>query len=136
MGWTSPPSGSAVNRMPTRIDEPVLSRVTDVTTALAEAQDRGAVAHLVGPVRSRTEALDAFAAALEFPSWLGHDLDALLDCLTDLSWQAEGEHILIWSGHGELADADPVTYRAVLSILEEAVAAPHGRPLTVVLADG
>jgi len=114
----------------------VLSSVPDATTAVAEAARRGAVAHLVGPVRSRTEALDAFAAALEFPSWFGRNLDALLDCLTDLSWQTEGEHMLIWAGHGELAEADPITYRAVLSILEEAVAAPYGRPLTVVLADG
>ena len=114
----------------------VLNRIADVTTALADAQNRGAVAHLVGPVRSRTEALDAFAAALEFPSWFGRNLDALLDCLIDLSWQTEGEHMLIWAGHGELAEADPITYRAVLSILEEAVAAPYGRPLTVVLADG
>ncbi len=120
----------------TRTGELVLSHVPDVTTALAQAQDRGAVAHLVGPVRSRVEALDAFAAALEFPSGVGRNLDALHDCLADLSWQTEGEHILIWAGHGELADADPATYRAVLSVLEEAVAAPHGRPLTVVLADG
>ena len=114
----------------------MLSHVPDVTTALAQAQDRGAVAHLVGPVRSRVEALDAFAAALEFPSGVGRNLDALHDCLADLSWQTEGEHILIWAGHGELADADPATYRAVLSVLEEAVAAPYGRLLTVVLADG
>lgn len=113
----------------------MLDYVENVTTALAVAQQRGAVAHLVGPVRSRTEALDAFAAAMEFPSWFGRNLDALLDCLRDLSWQPEGEHVLIWAGHTELAEADPSTYRTVLSVLEEAVATPYGRPLTVVLAD-
>ncbi len=113
----------------------MLNSVPDATTALAEVARRGAVAHLVGPIRSRAETFDAFAAALDFPSWTGRNLDALLDALTDLSWQPDAEHVLIWAGHGELADEDPGLYREVLAVLEEAAAAPQGRTLTVVLAD-
>lgn len=37
------------------------------------------------------ELLKAIAAALEFPDWFGQNLDALMDCLTDMSWQQEDE---------------------------------------------
>ena len=30
------------------------------------------------------EVHDLFAQALDFPDWYGHNLDALMDCLTDL----------------------------------------------------
>ncbi|MGH3609345.1 MAG: barstar family protein, partial [Pseudonocardiaceae bacterium] len=35
-------------------------------------------------------------SALDFPAWYGRNLDALHDCLADLSWQPIGEHVLIW----------------------------------------
>ncbi|WP_229795280.1 barstar family protein [Saccharothrix coeruleofusca] len=59
----------------------------------------------------RAEALAAIGEALEFPDWYGHNLDALYDCLTDLSWLPEGEHVLVWERGG-----DP----AVRAVLEEA----------------
>jgi RNAse (barnase) inhibitor barstar len=78
------------------------------------------VAHLVGPVTSKAEALDAIGVALSFPSWYGRNLDALHDCLADLSWLAAGEHVLIWAGHHQLATADPNSYQAILAVLEAA----------------
>jgi RNAse (barnase) inhibitor barstar len=106
-------------------------QVSDAARALAEAQERGAAVHLVGPVSSKAEALDAIGAALCFPAWYGRNLDALYDCLTDLSWLPPGEHVLIWSGHRDLEIADPDGYRAVLAVLDDAAEASQ---LTVLLA--
>ena len=110
-------------------------RVADARRAVAQARDRGAVSHLIGPVTSTVEALDAIGAAFDFPAWYGRNLDALYDCLVDLSWQPPGEHMLIWTGHHELEAADPDGYHAVLAVLDEAAAANPERPLSVVLAD-
>ena len=38
------------------------------------------------------------AAALDFPDWYGHNLDALMDCLTDL----EGEITVTLTGRDDL----------------------------------
>lgn len=106
--------------------------VPDAARALAEARERGALTHLVGPVTSQPEALDAIGAALSFPAWYGRNLDALHDCLTDLSWLPAGEHVLIWSGHRALELANPDAHRAVLAVLDDATAASS---LSVLLAD-
>ena len=113
----------------------VLHYVSDAVHALDQARGRGALAHLVGPVTSKTEALDAIGAALNFPSWYGRNLDALYDGLVDLSWQPGGEHVLIWAGHRDLEAADPDAYRAVLAVLDDATAATSERALSVLLAD-
>jgi hypothetical protein len=113
----------------------VLRYAPDAARALTEARDEGALAHLVGPVTSKAAVLDAIGAALSFPAWYGRNLDALHDCLVDLSWQPDGEHVLIWAGHRQLEAADPEGYRAVLAVLADATAAGTGRPLSVVLAD-
>ncbi|MGH3887364.1 MAG: barstar family protein [Pseudonocardiaceae bacterium] len=113
----------------------MLRYVPDAARAFAEACSRGALVHLVGPVTSKTAVLDAIGTALNFPAWYGRNLDALHDCLVDLSWQPDGEHVLIWVGHRQLEAADPEGYRAVLAVLDDAAAAGLGRPLSVVLAD-
>lgn len=109
--------------------------VPEAARALAEARGRDALAHLMGPVTSKASALDAIGAALSFPDWYGRNLDALYDCLVDLSWQPDGEHVLVWAGHRQLEAADPEGYRAVLEVLDDAATAGEGRPLSVVLAD-
>jgi RNAse (barnase) inhibitor barstar len=115
----------------------VLRYVPDAARALADTRERGALAHLVSPVTNRAEALDAIGAALNFPAWYGRNLDALYDCLVDLSWQPDGEHVLIWAGHRDLEAADPDGYRAILDVLNTATAtsATSPRPLSVLLAD-
>ncbi|MGH3930682.1 MAG: barstar family protein [Pseudonocardiaceae bacterium] len=111
----------------------MLRYVSDAEVALDEARSRGMIAHLVGPVTSKTDALNAIGIALNFPAWYGRNLDALHDCLVDLSWQPDGEHVLVWAGHRELEIADPEGYRAVLAVLADA--AGGERPLSVVLAE-
>jgi RNAse (barnase) inhibitor barstar len=113
----------------------VLRYTPDAARALTEARERGALAHIVSPVTSKVDALEALGIALDFPAWYGRNLDALYDCLVDLSWQPDGEHVLVWIGHRQLEAADPDGYRAVLGVLDEATSAGVGRRLSVVLAD-
>jgi RNAse (barnase) inhibitor barstar len=117
----------------------MLRHVPDAARALAQARHRGALVHLVGPVTSKAEALDAIGVALNFPAWYGRNLDALYDCLINLSWQDAGEHVLVWVGHRQLEAADPDGYRAVLAVLDEATGASSGASsegrLSVLLAD-
>ena len=104
---------------------------------------RGAHPHVVeGDTEDKASTLTAFAAALSFPDYFGHNLDALYDCLTDLSWLPPGEHVLIWPGSDALRKAEPKTYLAIRSVLSDAQRAlgPGGRSagswqLTVVLPD-
>ncbi|MCA1835476.1 MAG: barstar family protein [Actinobacteria bacterium] len=109
--------------------------VPDAGRAVAHARGRGAATHVIGPVTSTAEALDAIGAAMNFPAWYGRNLDALYDCLVDLSWLPLGEHVLIWTGYQEFEAADPEGYRAVVSVLDEAAAVSPGRPLSVLLAE-
>ncbi|GAB3436146.1 barstar family protein [Actinophytocola sediminis] len=74
--------------------------------------------HLDGTrIRSKAEFMTAVAAALSFPDWFGHNLDALADCLSDLSWLPDGEHVLVWSAPEVLAAADPKADRAIRDVL-------------------
>ncbi|MFI6100163.1 barstar family protein [Lentzea sp. NPDC051213] len=45
-------------------------------------------------VSEKKAAIAAIAEALSFPEWFGHNLDALYDSLTDLSWLDPGEYVL------------------------------------------
>jgi RNAse (barnase) inhibitor barstar len=71
-------------------------------------------------VRSKDEFYDAVAAALSFPAWFGRNLDALHDCLRDLSWLPSGEHVLVWSAPEVFRAADPEGYEAVAGVLTDA----------------
>jgi hypothetical protein len=91
---------------------------------LAEAEGAGIAVHLVDSPRTKTAALDAIGAALSFPSWYGRNLDALEDCLRDLSWLPEGAHALIWVNSSALREH--AVFEAILA---------GARPLHVVLLD-
>lgn len=118
----------------------------DATTLAAQARARGAHTHVLdGALHlDRAATVEAIAAALSFPDWgSGRNLDALYDCLTDLSWLPSGEHVLIWVGSDALKQADPKSYLAVHSVLSDAQRAlaaggarSDHRSFTVVLADG
>ncbi|NIH84666.1 barstar family protein [Amycolatopsis granulosa] len=109
-----------------------------------QARARGAYSHLIGSrPTDKMSALDAIASALSFPDWFGRNLDALYDCLTDLSWLPYGEHVLVWEGSDLLKQADPKAYLAIRGVLSDAerALAPGGdradsRRLTVALTDG
>ncbi|AEA26678.1 barstar family protein [Pseudonocardia benzenivorans] len=77
----------------------------------------------------------AVAAQLDVPDWFGHNLDALRDVLTDLSWLPPGEVVLVWDDPATLAATDADGHERLLDVLADAaVATSHGeRPLRIVL---
>lgn len=98
------------------------------------ARQRGAAAHVLdgSELVTKRHVLDGIAAALSFPEWSGRNLDALHDCLTDLCWLPEGEHLLVWAGHQALAEHDPKAYQRITETLDEAAREPMcGRTLRV-----
>lgn len=105
-----------------------------VDAARGRAGNSGLVAVVEGAA-DRTAVLSALGRALSFPEYYGHNLDALADCLGDLSWLPPGPVELVVAD-GPLAAADPGTHAAVLEILAEAVETTAGtdRPLRVTLA--
>jgi RNAse (barnase) inhibitor barstar len=89
---------------------------TPAADAVADARRRGATVGHVGPVDEKRALLAAIGKALGFPSYYGHNLDALEECLGDLS----GDVVLVWEGDEALHTADPSAHRAVLEVLAAA----------------
>lgn len=109
---------------------------TPAAEVAVEARLRGATVGLVGPAGEQGALLAGIARALRFPGWFGRNLDALEECLRDLSWLAAGEVVLVWQGDAVLRHRDPTAHRVLLELLADAVADTAGsaRPLRVVLA--
>ncbi|MCO1582275.1 barstar family protein [Crossiella sp. SN42] len=84
-----------------------------------------AVEHVVdgSELRTKRAVLQAFARALSFPDYFGVNLDALYDCLTDLSWLPPGEHRLHWTHAEVLRRSDPAAFAGISEVLADAVAA-------------
>lgn len=72
-------------------------------------------------LHDRGSALDGIAATLSFPDYFGRNLDALRDCLLDLSWLPAGEHVLVWRHHEVLRGDDPTAYERIVAVLGQAV---------------
>ena len=71
-------------------------------------------------ITSKEAFFDAVAAALSFPDWFGRNLDALYDCLRDLSWLPAGEQELVWTASEVLREADPRAYTRIVDVLRDA----------------
>jgi hypothetical protein len=70
--------------------------------------------------------LDAVLArlgnGLDFPDWYGHNLDALKDCLTDLSWVAAAGYVLIIDHAGPFHLREPEDFAVLGDVFLAAIA--------------
>ena len=67
-------------------------------------------------------ALREIAEALEFPDWFGDNLDALADCLADLSWLAAPGYLLLLEHVGAWREEAAEDVEAVVEILQDTAA--------------
>jgi hypothetical protein len=73
--------------------------------------------------------LDTVATACAFPSWFGHNWDALADCLADLSWApSERGYLVVYDGWGMLAWTEPQSWHSLRSVFREACSRWAGTP--------
>lgn len=112
------------------------ARADDV---MREAAKRHANVHLANgsSVSSKEQMLAVIAAVMDFPDYFGGNLDALYDCITDLSWFPPGEHLLLWTSSNALAQTDSAAYDSIRAVLSDAVdrMSKGERRLSVVLTD-
>ncbi len=64
-------------------------------------------------------AMCEIADALRFPDWFGENLDALADCLSDLSWLPSEGYVLVLENTGDWRAQDSDTFDTVLDILNQ-----------------
>lgn len=79
--------------------------------------------------------LEACAAAFGFPDWFGMNFDALDECLADLDLAGTRGLLVVWSGWGELAEADPEAMAVALDVFRTAAYgwSDDGLPATVLV---
>ena len=88
-----------------------------------------AFGHLDGwEIEHKAEFLASVGVALGFPSYYGHNLDALEECLADT-----GRTVLLWDGWSAFARAEPVPFRSALEVLRADAADDRTPPLVVLL---
>jgi RNAse (barnase) inhibitor barstar len=79
--------------------------------------------------QDKTEVLEAFAEALEFPDSFAHNFDALADCLRDVNGR---QIVVLWDGWGPLARSDRRAFEVTADILAGRVAEGPS-PMSVLL---
>lgn len=86
----------------------------------AKDYDLNAVTINMNRVSRKQTFLAKFAKAMQFPVYFGQNWDALLDCLTDLSWTtAKGQVILIYNLR-HMANKSPEDFRIIRQIFKGA----------------
>jgi RNAse (barnase) inhibitor barstar len=99
-----------------------------------DARDREALVEAGRALRFRVQAIDLractdtdavlreIAEALAFPDWFGGNLDALADCLADLSWLAAPGYLLVLEHIGAWREQAADDVEAVVEILQDTAA--------------
>lgn len=72
-------------------------------------------------VKTKADFLRMAGAAMEFPSYYGHNWDAFEELITDLSWIEARGFVLIYDSVWPFARHDPAGWRQARTILAEAV---------------
>jgi RNAse (barnase) inhibitor barstar len=81
----------------------------------------------------KAEFLRRVATALNFPTWFGHNWDALSDCLTDLNWLKADGYVVVLDHIDRFRLAAEDEFVTALDIFEEAARswADEGVPMWI-----
>ena len=107
-----------------------------VAAVLTQARQQGwQTFHLALSDAHLDHALAALGRCLAFPNWYGANLDALADCLEDLSWLPDTGVVLCLIGGEAMARQAPQDWQGLQAVLQEAVVTWHAaqRPFQVYL---
>ena len=95
--------------------------LTTLDTAVTEAGWHGVVLNGRN-ILTKAELLTAVAQAFNFPSYFGHNWDALDDMLRDLSWLPAAGYVVFLEDFEALAAHDQATWRTFVEIWKETTA--------------
>jgi RNAse (barnase) inhibitor barstar len=97
---------------------------TDKKALIAAAKASRLAAYQIdlAGVRDKAGLLAAIGKAMGFPSWYGHNLDALADCLGDLSWRSADGHLVLLEHCDGIQGAAADDFRAVLEVFGQTAA--------------
>jgi hypothetical protein len=92
-----------------------LGEATDFAWSLARLDGRPVIVRILrgNKMRSAPPLFDEFAAALQFPYYFGENWNALLECVTDLEWLADGACVLLILNATQLLENEPEETLAV-----------------------
>jgi RNAse (barnase) inhibitor barstar len=105
-------------------------------TAVSEAGWHGVVLAGRGVV-DKQSLLTAVAGAFNFPSYFGHNWDALDEMLADLSWLPAAGYVVILEDFDSLAHLDSATWQTFVEIWQDTTAVwwADGVPMFVLVRD-
>lgn len=109
--------------------------MTDVDTAAERARRRARTVGVVTGVADQRAVLVAIGRELRFPGYYGRNLDALEECLRDLSWLPTGPVELVVDD-AAFRVADPRGHATLLQVLREVAHDDGERPLRITLVPG
>lgn len=92
----------------------------------------GADVRIVRAGADKRSVLAEFAAALALPAWFGHNWDALVDALRELSNDDARRIELVWDHTHALRERAPETFAIVVDILEQVADERDDLGLTVI----
>jgi hypothetical protein len=94
--------------------------VDDLVRSLVHRHAQSAVRKLRGEKMLTREALwDECAAALQFPSYFGHNWDAFDECLNDLGWLNANAYVLVFSATERVLSKDEHDFSILIKILNQ-----------------
>lgn len=110
---------------------------TSVDEVLADLADGWRTAHVrVDADATKESIIAAIGEALDFPDWAGHNLDALYDLLTDLSWLDQQPDIALAVERSAAATTASIDgWQQIVQVLLDATAwwQPHPQCLIAML---
>jgi RNAse (barnase) inhibitor barstar len=104
----------------------------DLAGLIADAIEEGREVHVVEATETKQGTLEAFAEALDFPGWFGHNLDALYDCLDHLLATSDSPWELILDRAATLRAADDRAYDGIRAVFADLALKHTTSNLTVI----